>query len=125
MGLIAFLLLCSCLAAAQADRHLTQDGSTTAVASQLGNGAMICYTDTAEFFTQTITVPNVDPYGEILSCFSYTCTAEGTSSGKCQTPLSHGWELTGACKARSTNPAFADVKCCSGNGCNPPTDSKL
>ncbi|KAF6258052.1 hypothetical protein COO60DRAFT_1639434 [Scenedesmus sp. NREL 46B-D3] len=41
---------------------------------------MICYTDTAEFFTQAIAVPNIDFDGESLSCVSYSCTAEGTSS---------------------------------------------
>ncbi|WIA39936.1 hypothetical protein OEZ86_013368 [Tetradesmus obliquus] len=86
---------------------------------------MICYTDTAEFFSQAVAIPNVDSYGESLSCFSYACTAEGTSNGRCQTPLSHGWELTSACKARSDNPAFTDVQCCGGNGCNAPTDTKL
>lgn len=127
MKLVTVLLVFGCLSAAQAGniRQLTQDGSSTAVESQLGTGAMICYTDTAEFFSQAIAIPNVDSYGESLSCFSYACTAEGTSNGRCQTPLSHGWELTSACKARSDNPAFTDVQCCGGNGCNAPTDTKL
>jgi hypothetical protein len=127
MKLTIVLLLVGVIAAAKAGtiRQLTQDDSTTAVPCQLGSGAMICYTDTAEFFTQSIAVPNTDSYGESLTCFSYSCTAEGTSSGKCKTPLSHGWEPTSACKARSNNPAFADVQCCSVNACNPPTDSKL